>query len=130
MTKISSSVSTATLPIALSAYGKSGSKLASKLAAPAGANGLDAATDTKLKKTATDFEQMYLETMVDRMFSSLGEDGPLGSGGTGGDVWRSMLAKSHAQSLTKSGGVGLASTVYDQLVQIQAGASATQGTQS
>jgi Rod binding domain-containing protein len=96
---------------------------ASSLAARPGANGLDPATDARLKKTAGDFESMFLEQMVDRMFGTLGEEGPLGSGGTGGDVWRSMLAKEHAQSLTRAGGIGLAPSVYGELVRLQAAAS-------
>lgn len=95
-----------------------------RLDAPAGANGLNAATDSKLKKNARDFEAVFLEIMVDRMFNVLGEDGPLGGKGPGDEVWRSMLAQQHARSIGRSGGVGVAANVYDELVKIQARASA------
>ena len=115
---------------ALSAYQKM--RLASpaaQLAATPGANGLDPKLDVKLKKQAAEFESMFLETMTDRMYGSLGEDGPLGAGGAGGDVWRSMLAKEHAQSLSRGGGIGMAASVYGELVKIQARAtSADKGT--
>jgi flagellar protein FlgJ len=109
---------------ALTAYQKMRLKTpAAQLAAAPGANGLDPAIDRRLKKQASDFEAMFLETMVDKMYASTGEDGPLGAGGAGGDVWRSMLAKEHAQALTKAGGVGMAASVYGELVKIQARAS-------
>ena len=97
---------------------------AQKLAAKPGANGLDPATDARLKKTAADFETMFLENMMDRMVGSLGEEGPLGSGGAGGEVWRSMLAKEHAKSLQRAGGLGMAASVYGELVKLQVSASA------
>ncbi|MGL4728271.1 MAG: hypothetical protein ACRCWO_05915, partial [Bosea sp. (in: a-proteobacteria)] len=40
----------------------------------------------KLKKTADDFESMFLEQMVDRMTQTGGAEGPMGENGTGGDV--------------------------------------------
>ncbi|MET0606029.1 MAG: rod-binding protein [Beijerinckiaceae bacterium] len=110
---------------ALSAYQKMRLKPpAAQLSAAPGLNGLDPKTDARLKKTARDFESMFLENMVDKMFGSLGEDGPLGADGAGGDVWRSMLAKEHAQSLTRAGGIGMAASVYGELVKIQAQATA------
>lgn len=96
---------------------------AARLAAPAGANGLDPTVDAKLKKNATDFESMFLETLVDRMYGSLGDEGPLGGGGTGGEVWRSMLGQQHARSIVSAGGIGVAASVYDELVKLQARAS-------
>ena len=114
---------------AAAAYSRTkGATATSRLAAPAGANGLDPTTDAKLKKNATDFESMFMETLVDRMFGSLGDDGPLGENGTGGGVWRSMLAQQHAQAITRAGGIGVAANVYDELVKIQARASGADAT--
>jgi flagellar protein FlgJ len=96
---------------------------AAQLAAAPGANGLEPKLDAKLKKNARDFEAMFLENMVDRMYGQLGEEGPVGAMGAGGDVWRSMLAKQHAQAMARAGGVGMAASVYGELVKIQAGAA-------
>ena len=76
----------------------------------------------KLKKQSDDFETVFLEQTLDRLTENGGKDGPLGEGGTGGDVYRSMLAKEYAGSIVKSGGVGISGQVYRQLLQLQEGA--------
>lgn len=90
---------------------------ASRSDAPA-AGGTD-----KLKKTAKDFESMFLEQAFDRLTENAGEDGPLGAGGTGGSVYRSMLVKEYAGQVVKSGGVGIGDAVYRQMLQLQEGAN-------
>ena len=88
------------------------------VAAPTGAAGRD-----KIKKTARDFESVFLEQSLNRLTENAGEDGPLGAGGTGGDVYRSMLVKEYAGKIVNSGGVGIADQVYRQMLQIQEGAA-------
>ena len=75
----------------------------------------------KLRKTADDFESVFLEQTVDRLTQNGGEDGPLGEAGAGGSVYRSMLSKEYAGSIVRSGGVGISDQVYRQLLQLQAG---------
>ena len=77
----------------------------------------------KLRRTADDFESVFLEQTVDRLTQNGGEDGPLGEAGAGGSVYRSLLAKEYAGSIVKSGGVGISDQVYRQLLQLQAGGS-------
>lgn len=81
------------------------------------------AAKSKVKKTADDFETMFLEQMVDRMMTSSETEGPLGENGTGGDVWRSMLGKEYAKQIQKSGGVGISSQVMNAMLKMQAGVS-------
>jgi Rod binding domain-containing protein len=76
----------------------------------------------KTRRTAEDFEAMFLEQSLGRMAESVGEDGPLGDNGTGGAVYRSMLSKEHAKSIVKSGGLGIADQVFRQMLQMQEGA--------
>jgi peptidoglycan hydrolase FlgJ len=76
---------------------------------------------SKIKKTATEFETMFLEQMLDRMTKSEGTDGPLGENGTGGDVWRSMLSQEYAKTITKSGGVGISNQIMKSMIDLQAG---------
>lgn len=78
-----------------------------------------AARDAKLRGTAQDFEAVFLEDQVGRLFDQLGKEGPLGAGGAGGDIWRSMLSKEYAKGIAKAGGVGLAEPVYRELVRLQ-----------
>ena len=46
-----------------------------------------AAPADKAKKTAQDFETMFLEQTLERVFASSGTEGPLGDNGTGGAVY-------------------------------------------
>ena len=86
-----------------------------------GANGTPAAsaTATKTKKTAQDFEKMFLENSLDRLVANTGAEGPLGDNGTGGSVYKSMLVKEYAGEIVKTGGVGIAGQIYRQMLQMQ-----------
>lgn len=77
----------------------------------------------KLKKTAQDFESMFLENVYDRVTANLGEGGPLGSNGTGSDIWRGMLTQQYAKATSQSGGVGLSDDIYAALLKLQSGHS-------
>ena len=76
----------------------------------------------KTRKTAQDFETMFLEQSLERLTEGAGEEGPLGENGTGGGVYRSMLSKEYAKSIVKTGGIGVADQVYRQMLQMQEGA--------
>jgi Rod binding domain-containing protein len=78
----------------------------------------------KIKKTADDFETMFLENMMAQVFPKEGEDGPLGNNGTGGEVYRGMLVNEYARQVAKSGGIGISDTIYRQMLQMQEGANA------
>jgi Rod binding domain-containing protein len=85
---------------------------------------LKAANDPKLAKakaTAQDFETMFLEDTLRHVFASTGDEGPLGAGGAGGDVYKSMLVKEYAKSIVKGGGVGITNQVYGELLKLQEG---------
>ena len=75
----------------------------------------------KTRTTAQDFETMFLEQTLERVFASSGTEGPLGDNGTGGAVYRSMLVKEYAGGIAKSGGVGIASQIYRELLKLQEG---------
>jgi peptidoglycan hydrolase FlgJ len=81
------------------------------------------ATD-KARKASQDFEAMFLEQMLERVFASSGEEGPLGDNGPGGAVYRSMLVKEYAGGITKAGGVGVADAVYREMLRLQEGSHA------
>jgi flagellar protein FlgJ len=83
------------------------------------ASALDPAAKKKALKTAQDFEAMFLEQALDRVFASSGTEGPLGDNGTGGAVYRSMLVKEYAGGIVKSGGVGIASQIYREMLKLQ-----------
>lgn len=77
-----------------------------------------------IRKTAQDFESVFLESMFAPMFEGAGEEGPLGENGTGGATWRSMLTNEYARSFAKSGGVGIAEPVMSEMLRLQETAGA------
>ncbi|GJE09374.1 MULTISPECIES: rod-binding protein [Methylobacterium] len=101
--------------------------VATKAAASVGAGAAGTAVDgilkaanvAKARKTATEFESMFLESSLDRLTQSEGTDGPLGENGTGGGVYRSMLTKEYAGQIVKSGGVGIADSVFREIMKLQ-----------
>ena len=75
--------------------------------------------EQKTKKTADDFETMFLENMMSQVFPQEAAEGPLGENGTGSQVYRGMLVNEYAKSVAKSGGVGISQTIYRQMLQMQ-----------
>src|SRR5215217_2157995 len=95
--------------------------LASPIAMPAlapraGAPGLKPATaiHANARASAVDFEAVFLNSMFNQMFTSVGGEGPFGGGG-GAGVWRSFLSEEYSKSFAKSGGIGIADHVYRSL---------------
>lgn len=77
------------------------------------------AADQKTKKTADDFETMFLENMMSQVFPQDAGEGPVGDNGTGSQVYRGMLVNEYAKSVAKSGGIGVSDTIYRQMLQMQ-----------
>jgi flagellar protein FlgJ len=69
----------------------------------------------KIRAQAQDFETVFVSSMLQHMFTGIGNDGPLGNG-PGVGVWRSMLTEQFAKSLVKSGGLGIADKVYKSML--------------
>jgi peptidoglycan hydrolase FlgJ len=75
--------------------------------------------DAKAWKQAQDFEQMFMEQTLGQLTQNLTGEGPLGDEGTGSDVWRSMLTQQYAKTITQAGGLGIAPSVYHELMRLQ-----------
>ncbi len=81
-----------------------------------------AATQTKIRGQAQDFEAMFLNSMFSQMTSGTKGEGPFGdTPGTG--VWRSMLTDEYSKSFAKAGGVGISTDVFRTLILQQAKSS-------
>jgi Rod binding domain-containing protein len=65
--------------------------------------------------TAQDFEAVFLNAMMQHMFTGMEGEGPVGGKGAAG-VWRSFLTQEYAKTFAKSGGIGLADHVYRSLI--------------
>lgn len=74
----------------------------------------------KTDAAAQDFEAMFLTQMMERMFTGLSGDGPLGEGAAGG-AYRSMLADQYGKTIAAAGGIGLADSVRRELIALQQG---------
>ena len=72
----------------------------------------------KAKAAAVDFEAMFLNTMFQQMFTGIDGDGPFGGSGAL-KVWRSFLTDQYAKTFAKSGGIGIAADVYNELLRQQ-----------
>ncbi|MBM3526942.1 MAG: chemotaxis protein [Alphaproteobacteria bacterium] len=71
----------------------------------------------KARATAEEFETVFLNSMLQQMFSDVGT-GPF-SGGPGAGMWRSFLTDEYAKSIVKSGGIGIADHVERSLLALQ-----------
>jgi len=69
----------------------------------------------KARATAQDFEAMFLNAMLQHMFTGVEGEGPLGGKGAAG-VWRSFLTQEYSKTITKAGGIGIADHVYRSLI--------------
>ena len=102
--------------LAVTAAGKLATGLVGQVASALAPKG---PTEAKARKTAEDFETMFLEQTLERLFASGGPEGPLGDNGAGGEVYRSMLVKEYAGNITRSGGVGIADQIYREILKLQ-----------
>lgn len=78
----------------------------------------NAPKDAKAWAAAQDFEAQFISTMTQSMFAGLKTDGPFG-GGQGEDMFRSLLVDQYGTQIAKSGGVGIADTIYSEILKLQ-----------
>jgi Rod binding domain-containing protein len=74
-----------------------------------------AALKQKARAAAEDFEAMFINSMMQQMFTGIEGEGPFGGDGATG-VWRSFLTNEYSKSIAKSGGFGIANHVYSSLI--------------
>jgi len=72
----------------------------------------------KAKTASGEFESMFLSAMFEHMNTKVDGEGPFGGSGAQ-KVWRSFLTNQYAQLYAKSGGIGIAKHVYDELLRLQ-----------
>jgi Rod binding domain-containing protein len=77
-----------------------------------------AALPPKIRAAAVEFEASFLAQMLQPMFQGLKSDGPFGGGQSEG-VFRSLLVDEYARSMARSGGVGVAQAVGNELLKMQ-----------
>ncbi|PVB59286.1 rod-binding protein [Labrenzia sp. 011] len=83
--------------------------------------GVDPNDRTSASKAAKEFEAVFLNTMLQNMFTGLDQGGTWGSG-HGADAWQSLLIDEYARTIAENGGIGLADSVERELLSLQEGA--------
>ncbi len=80
-----------------------------------GADKLSTANQAKARKSAEDFEAVFLNSMFQHMFAGVTGEGPMGGSGATG-TWRSFLTEQYSKNIVKAGGIGIADQVYKSLI--------------
>jgi len=75
------------------------------------------AVAAKARASAQDFEAVFLNSMFSQMFTHVNE-GPF-NGGQAANTWRSFLTDEYAKNFAKAGGIGIADSVYKELIALQ-----------
>ena len=82
-------------------------------------SGISPAAAAKARASAQDFEAVFLNSMFSQMFTHVNE-GPF-NGGQAASTWRSFLTDEYARNFAKAGGIGIADSVYKELMSLQEG---------
>jgi len=76
----------------------------------------------RFRKVAEDFEAVFISEMMRPMFENIQAEAPFG-GGPSEDIWRNMQIDEYGKAIAKSGGIGIADAVMDQMIKMQEGRS-------
>ena len=71
-----------------------------------------------VSRTAKEFESVFISQFLGSMFSRITTDGPTG-GGSGEEMFRSLMINEYGKSVEQRGGFGLAAAVQRQLLKHQ-----------
>lgn len=78
---------------------------------------------SKAEEAAQEFEAVFIAEMLKPMFEGIKHDGEFG-GGKGEEVFHGMLVEEYGKLLAQTGGIGVADSVRDTMIQMQAEADA------
>jgi len=79
---------------------------------------LAAARNNRMHAQAQDFEVQFVNSMFQHMYTGLEGDGPFGNS-QGVGPWRSFLTEEYSKAFVKSGGIGIADSVYKSMLALQ-----------
>ncbi len=75
----------------------------------------------RARSTAQDFEAFFLSQMLQPMFSDIKAEDPFGGGPAEG-MWRTMQVDEYGKAIARSGGIGIADSVFKEIIKLQEGA--------
>ncbi len=79
---------------------------------------IDPAKLAQIRKSADEFENVFVSQMLGHMFDGIGTDETFG-GGRGEEMFKPMLVEQFGKQITKRGGLGIANQVYSELLRAQ-----------
>lgn len=71
-----------------------------------------------IRKAAEEFESLFISQLTSYMFAGLESDGEFGAG-PGESIYRNMLSEEFGKAAARSGGLGIADSVYRELMKAQ-----------
>jgi len=74
--------------------------------------------ESQLRSVAQDFESVFLGQMLQPMFETIPTDGMF-SGGNAEKIYRGMMVQEASKEIAKNGGIGIADSVYRELLKLQ-----------
>ena len=84
----------------------------------------------RMRAQAEELEGVFLNMLTKEMFATVKNDENFGGGGFGEETWRSMQAEQLANSIARSGGVGIADDLMSQMIAAQEAANASRAANS
>ena len=79
---------------------------------------LDMTRRAAAKRAAEDFESVFVSQMMEPMFQGIKTDGMFG-GGSGEQVFRSLMIQEVGKEVAAGGGIGIADAVYGEMLRMQ-----------
>ena len=70
------------------------------------------------EEAAREFEAVFIAEMMKPMFEGISTEAPFG-GWKGEEVFRSLLLQEYGKIISQTGGIGIADTVKEQMIQMQ-----------
>ncbi len=105
----------------------SAAQIASAQNAASTQSGLNAAELEKIRKSAIEFEGMTIGEMLQPMFDTVDTANGLFGGGAAESQFRSLQVLEMGKQIANSGGIGLADSVYRQMLAMQETAQQQKG---
>jgi flagellar protein FlgJ len=82
------------------------------------ANAMPNRMATATRRTAEEFEAVFLSSIMQTLFSGVATDSVFGGGQTE-SVYRSMLLQEYGKAATQRGGIGIADAVQREMLRLQ-----------
>lgn len=70
------------------------------------------------RKTAEDFATFFFSQSLESVFSNMGSDKMFG-GGSGEEIYKSLLTQEYGKAMARSAGTGLTDTVQREILRLQ-----------